>query len=96
MKRAILASTLSLSRVGLQRGRRKAQENDGTGNATQQALLAFGRKQRAGHWLQQQQAGVDSMPVGDFAEYDSVLNTSLLLGNVPARGWLYQSEPTVA
>ncbi|KGT87734.1 5-methyltetrahydropteroyltriglutamate--homocysteine methyltransferase, partial [Erwinia typographi] len=39
----------------------------------------------ARHWQQQQQAGVDLLPVGDFAWYDHVLTTSLMLGNVPAR-----------
>lgn len=40
---------------------------------------------RARHWDQQKQAGIDLLPVGDFAWYDHVLTTSLLLGNVPAR-----------
>jgi 5-methyltetrahydropteroyltriglutamate--homocysteine methyltransferase len=34
------------------------------------------------HWEQQKQAGIDLLPVGDFAWYDHVLTTSLLLGNV--------------
>ncbi len=34
---------------------------------------------------QQKQAGIDLLPVGDFARYDHVLTTSLLLGNVPQR-----------
>ncbi|XPE60106.1 hypothetical protein ACNKHQ_22590 [Shigella flexneri] len=34
---------------------------------------------------QQKQTGIDLLPVGDFARYDHVLTTSLLLGNVPAR-----------
>lgn len=45
----------------------------------------MGRELRARHWQQQQQAGVDLVPVGDFAWYDHVLTTSLLLGNVPER-----------
>ncbi len=45
----------------------------------------MGRELRARHWDQQKQAGVDLLPVGDFARYDHVLTTSLLLGNVPAR-----------
>lgn len=40
---------------------------------------------RARHWQQQQQAGVDLIPVGDFAWYDHVLTTSLLLGNIAER-----------
>src|SRR5699024_2464940 len=34
---------------------------------------------------QQKEAGVELLPVGDFAWYDHVLGTSLLFGNVPPR-----------
>ena len=54
-------------------------------------LLVLGRQQP---WptdlpcicnLRQQAAGVDLLPVGDFAWYDQVLTTSLMLGQVPER-----------
>ncbi|MDN4629064.1 5-methyltetrahydropteroyltriglutamate--homocysteine S-methyltransferase [Erwinia sp. PsM31] len=81
----ILNHTLGFPRVGLRRELKKAQESYWAGNSTQEALLAVGRELRARHWEQQKQAGVDYVPVGDFAWYDHVLTTSLLLGNVPAR-----------
>ncbi|WP_345829804.1 5-methyltetrahydropteroyltriglutamate--homocysteine S-methyltransferase [Erwinia sp. HDF1-3R] len=81
----ILNHTLGFPRVGLRRELKKAQESYWAGNSTQQELLAVGRELRARHWQQQQEAGVDLLPVGDFAWYDHVLTTSLLLGNVPAR-----------
>ncbi|WP_261458989.1 5-methyltetrahydropteroyltriglutamate--homocysteine S-methyltransferase [Serratia fonticola] len=81
----ILNHTLGFPRVGLRRELKKAQESYWAGNSTQEELLAVGRELRARHWQQQQQAGVDLVPVGDFAWYDHVLTTSLLLGNVPAR-----------
>lgn len=81
----ILNHTLGFPRVGLRRELKKAQERYWAGNATQQELLAVGRELRARHWQQQKEAGVDLLPVGDFAWYDHVLTTSLLLGNVPAR-----------
>ena len=81
----ILNHTLGFPRVGLRRELKKAQESYWAGNSTQEELLATGRELRARHWQQQQQAGVDLLPVGDFAWYDHVLTTSLLLGNVPAR-----------
>jgi len=81
----ILNHTLGFPRVGLRRELKKAQESYWAGNMTQEELLATGRELRARHWQQQQQAGVDLLPVGDFAWYDHVLTTSLLLGNVPAR-----------
>ncbi|MBN3217984.1 5-methyltetrahydropteroyltriglutamate--homocysteine S-methyltransferase [Pectobacterium polaris] len=82
---AIVNHTLGFPRVGLRRELKKAQESYWAGNATQEALLTVGRELRARHWQQQKDAGVDLLPVGDFAWYDHVLTTSLLLGNVPAR-----------
>jgi len=81
----ILNHTLGFPRVGLRRELKKAQESYWAGNSTQQELLAVGSELRARHWQQQKDAGVDLLPVGDFAWYDHVLTTSLLLGNVPAR-----------
>ncbi|MFJ5394452.1 5-methyltetrahydropteroyltriglutamate--homocysteine S-methyltransferase [Pectobacterium parvum] len=82
---AIVNHTLGFPRVGLRRELKKAQESYWAGNATKEALLTVGRELRARHWQQQKDAGVDLLPVGDFAWYDHVLTTSLLLGNVPAR-----------
>jgi 5-methyltetrahydropteroyltriglutamate--homocysteine methyltransferase len=81
----ILNHTLGFPRVGLRRELKKAQESYWAGTTSQEELLAVGRELRARHWQQQKQAGVDLVPVGDFAWYDHVLTTSLLLGNVPAR-----------
>ncbi len=77
--------TLGFPRVGLRRELKKAQESYWAGNSSCEDLLTVGRELRARHWDQQKQAGVDLLPVGDFAWYDHVLTTSLLLGNVPAR-----------
>lgn len=81
----ILNHTLGFPRVGLRRELKKAQESYWAGNSTQDELLAVGRELRARHWQQQKEAGIDMLPVGDFAWYDHVLTTSLMLGNVPAR-----------
>ncbi|UUL23453.1 hypothetical protein NIY95_23160 [Escherichia albertii] len=81
----ILNHTLGFPRVGLRRELKKAQESYWAGNSTREELLAVGRELRARHWDQQKQAGIDLLPVGDFAWYDHVLTTSLLLGNVPPR-----------
>ena len=47
--------------------------------------MQAGKTLRAEHWQLQQQAGIDLLPVGDFAWYDHVLATSLLFGVVPER-----------
>ncbi|NUU68779.1 5-methyltetrahydropteroyltriglutamate--homocysteine S-methyltransferase [Enterobacteriaceae bacterium BIT-l23] len=77
--------TLGFPRVGLHRELKKAQESYWAGNSSREALLENGRELRARHWQQQKDAGIDLLPVGDFAWYDQVLTTSLMLGNVPAR-----------
>lgn len=82
---AILNHTLGFPRVGLHRELKKAQENYWAGKSSQQELLAVGRELRARHWQQQKDAGVDKVPVGDFAWYDHVLTTSMMLDNIPAR-----------
>lgn len=77
--------TLGFPRIGLDRELKKAQENYWAGKISQAELLAVGKALRARHWQQQADAGVELLPVGDFAWYDQVLGTSLLLGNVPPR-----------
>ncbi|MDP1309613.1 5-methyltetrahydropteroyltriglutamate--homocysteine S-methyltransferase, partial [Klebsiella pneumoniae] len=69
-----------------------APESYWAGTAPREELLAGGRELRARHWEQQKEAGVDLLPVGDFAWYDLVLSTSLLLGNVPARDQKYDGS----
>jgi 5-methyltetrahydropteroyltriglutamate--homocysteine methyltransferase len=81
----ILNHTLGFPRVGLRRELKRALESYWAGDSTQEELLTAGHELRARHWQQQHEAGVDLVPVGDFAWYDHVLSTSLLLGNVPAR-----------
>ena len=81
----ILSHTLGFPRVGLHRELKKAQESYWAGKSSQQELLAVGRELRSRHWQQQKDAGVDLLPVGDFAWYDHVLTTSLMVDNIPAR-----------
>lgn len=77
--------TLGFPRIGLDRELKKAQENYWAGKISQEELVAVGKELRARHWQQQADAGIELLPVGDFAWYDQVLGTSLLLGNVPPR-----------
>ncbi len=81
----ILNHTLGFPRIGLQRELKKAQESYWAGRCTAEDLLDTGRELRARHWQQQKEAGIDLLPVGDFAWYDHILTTSLMLGNIPAR-----------
>lgn len=80
-----LTHTLGFPRIGVKRELKQALEKYWSGNSSQADLLATGRELRQRHWQWQADAGIDLLPVGDFAWYDQVLGTSLLLGNIPAR-----------
>ncbi|OHU86737.1 MULTISPECIES: 5-methyltetrahydropteroyltriglutamate--homocysteine S-methyltransferase [Pseudoalteromonas] len=76
---------LGFPRIGKKRELKFAIEAYWAGKITQDELIEKGREIRAQNWKLQAQAGVELLPVGDFAWYDHVLNTSLLLGAVPER-----------
>lgn len=76
---------LGYPRIGAQRELKFALERYWRGELTEAALRQLGVQLRRQHWRQQADAGVELLPVGDFAWYDHVLQTSLMLGNAPAR-----------
>lgn len=76
---------LGFPRVGAARELKRAQEAYWAGKVDQASLLATGRELRARHWAAQAQAGLQWVPVGDFAWYDQILEWTTLLGAVPAR-----------
>ncbi|ARP53990.1 5-methyltetrahydropteroyltriglutamate-homocysteine methyltransferase [Alcaligenes faecalis] len=76
---------LGFPRVGEQRELKHSLEAYWAGQLSQQELLDTGKALRARHWDLQNKAGLDTVPVGDFAWYDQILEWSTLLGAVPAR-----------
>ncbi|MDV2115248.1 5-methyltetrahydropteroyltriglutamate--homocysteine S-methyltransferase [Alcaligenes faecalis] len=76
---------LGFPRMGEQRELKRALEAYWAGQLSQQDLLDTGKALRARHWDLQSKAGLDTVPVGDFAWYDQILEWSTLLGAVPAR-----------
>jgi 5-methyltetrahydropteroyltriglutamate--homocysteine methyltransferase len=81
----MLIHNLGFPRIGKQRELKFLIEQYWQGGLTQQALLNECTSLRQQNWQLQQQAGIEYLPVGDFAHYDHVLNTSLYLGVVPKR-----------
>lgn len=79
------AHVLGFPRIGADRELKKALEAYWAGKTDIQALEQTGAELRARHWAQQAKAGLDFVTVGDFAFYDQVLATSVLVGSVPAR-----------
>ncbi|MEQ7922044.1 5-methyltetrahydropteroyltriglutamate--homocysteine S-methyltransferase [Xanthomonas sp. WHRI 1810A] len=80
-----LSHTLGFPRIGADRELKKALEAYWKGDLTEDGLRAVGRDLRAAHWQLQKDAGIDLLPVGDFAWYDQVLTHSLTFGVIPER-----------
>ncbi len=74
---------LGFPRIGARRELKFALESYWRGESTRDELEAVGARLRRRHWAQQ--AGLDLVPVGDFAFYDQVLDMSFTLGNLPER-----------
>lgn len=89
-----LAHSLGFPRIGRDRELKKALEAYWTGKTYQDALLQTGRDLRARHWQLQADAGIQLLPVGDFAWYDQVLTHSMTVGAVPPR-FATEAAPTL-
>jgi len=74
---------LGFPRIGAKRELKFALEAFWKGGISADELAEKAQGLRALHW--QHQAGLDWVPVGDFALYDQVLDMSFTLGHVPQR-----------
>ncbi|MGZ9097520.1 MAG: 5-methyltetrahydropteroyltriglutamate--homocysteine S-methyltransferase [Micavibrio sp.] len=81
----VSATTLGYPRIGPHRELKKALEQYWKGQSTKEALDATARNLRAANWTLQKAEGIDLIPSNDFSYYDLVLDTSILVGAVPAR-----------
>ncbi|MFQ6370898.1 5-methyltetrahydropteroyltriglutamate--homocysteine S-methyltransferase [Shewanella sp. YIC-542] len=76
---------LGFPRIGRRRELKFALEQYWRGEITQAQLLTQAAQLRRTHWQWQADAGIELLPVGDFAYYDQVLTLSATLGALPAR-----------
>lgn len=76
---------LGYPRIGAKRELKFALESYWKGESTEHDLLDLAKHLRQTHWHTQLDAGMDLLPVNDFAYYDQVLNMSTLLGVIPKR-----------
>ena len=81
----MLKNNLGYPRVGAHRELKKASEQYWSGKISIKELFAVARSIREQNWKLQQDAGIDLIPCNDFSFYDQVLDTSLMLGVIPAR-----------
>ncbi|NOJ22133.1 5-methyltetrahydropteroyltriglutamate--homocysteine S-methyltransferase [Vibrio coralliilyticus] len=76
---------LGYPRIGEKRELKFALEKYWRGEIEQAELKAVGAELRNKNWLTQSDADLSFVTAGDFAWYDHVLTTTLLLGHVPKR-----------
>src|SRR3977135_751558 len=80
-----VAHILGFPRIGAKRELKAALESFWRGELPESELLKVGRELRGKHWQWQRDAGLDFVTVGDFAWYDTVLQTLAALGWVAGR-----------
>src|SRR6266567_4319980 len=80
-----VAHILGFPRIGAKRELKLALEAYWRGEIPERELSNVGRELRKRHWQRERDAGLDFVTVGDFAWYDSVLQTLAHLGCVPGR-----------
>lgn len=90
-----LAHNLGFPRIGRDRELKKAVEAYWKGELDEAGLRAVGRELRAAHWQLQKDAGIELLPVGDFAWYDQVLSHSLMFGVIPERFHQHGGKPSL-
>jgi len=76
---------LGFPRIGAKRQLKFLLENYWAGRLTKEGFIESCKQQRKSNWLLQQKSGIEILPVGDFAHYDQVLNTTMMLGAIPQR-----------
>lgn len=76
---------LGFPSIGRQRELKQALESFWRGDTCAKTLAATAQALQQQNWAIQQQAGLTHVTTGDFSLYDRMLDTSLMLGAVPAR-----------
>jgi 5-methyltetrahydropteroyltriglutamate--homocysteine methyltransferase len=89
----VTIATLGFPRIGPRRELKFALEKFWAGKSDAKALLEQASALRIAALARQKALGADWLPSNDFSLYDHVLDTSMMLGAVPAR---YGAEPGAA
>jgi 5-methyltetrahydropteroyltriglutamate--homocysteine methyltransferase len=81
-------ATLGTPRIGPRRELKAALERYWSGKSTAAELIEIAAGLRAANWARQRSLGVSVIPANDFSLYDQVLDTSVMVGAIPAiYGW---------
>jgi 5-methyltetrahydropteroyltriglutamate--homocysteine methyltransferase len=85
---AIATSILGFPRIGARRELKFAQEGFWSGKIDAAALQSCAQAIRLMNWRTLAQRGLSTLPSNDFSLYDQMLDTSVMLGAIPAvYGW---------
>ncbi|WP_353050604.1 5-methyltetrahydropteroyltriglutamate--homocysteine S-methyltransferase [Qipengyuania citrea] len=85
MKMTVSVASLGFPRIGPRRELKFALEKFWAGIISQDELEEAAQGLRTATWARQKALGVDWLPSNDFSLYDHVLDTSVMLGAIPAR-----------
>ncbi|WP_374406834.1 5-methyltetrahydropteroyltriglutamate--homocysteine S-methyltransferase [Pelagerythrobacter sp.] len=81
----VSVATMGFPRIGPRRELKFALEKFWAGKITQTELEEAAAGLRTAAWARQKALGADWLPSNDFSLYDHVLDTSMMLGAIPAR-----------
>ncbi|MED4223937.1 5-methyltetrahydropteroyltriglutamate--homocysteine S-methyltransferase [Neobacillus cucumis] len=81
----MLSSNLGYPRIGEKREWKKVLEQFWAGKLEKEDFLKQMEQIRLQHLQKHNDAGIDLIPVGDFSQYDHVLDTAVMFGLVPKR-----------
>lgn len=87
----ISTANLGFPRIGIKRELKKAVEAYWQGRQSSDELHEVAKHLRHHHWQMQQDVGLTYIPSNDFSLYDHVLDTTAMVGAVPAR-YQWQGE----
>ena len=81
---SVIVANLGFPRIGPRRELKTAVEAYWAGKIDRAALLEQAKGLRAATWARQKSLGLDVLPSNDFSFYDHVLDTSIMVGAIPA------------
>lgn len=88
----VYSANLGYPRFGAGRELKNALESFWKGNLSESDLLQTAHNLRRQNWTLQQAAQLDFIPSNDFSLYDQVLDTTVMVGAIPAR-YRWSGEP---
>src|SRR5690606_21118992 len=91
-----LSSIVGYPRIGQRRELKRATEGYWAGKVTREELMQTARDLRLEAWTRMRDAGIDLIPSNTFSFYDQVLDTTAMVGAVPARyEWRAEADEPV-